>query len=367
MRIINKIVKMIKMFKLRKKYNMSKSGSYMLSSLFFKEIKSKKYPKPYIKTAHRYGFSVDDWRFLGLNKDNYKDYLSTASYFAMHPINGSYSFWIDDKLTLKYLCSGTPLQEFMPKYYYQIDSMGRIIPLMDNEIGGGTIESVILTLKDKKVLAIKLIAGSIGEGFIKAEYCNGIYCFNGKQMSEQEAIARIMSLKNYLITEYLFPHEEFEKYCSNTCNTIRYLQGKVDGNMMFLKSFVRFGTIQSKFVENFNCGGVLCYVDSQGNYNGGYKLNFDDRSTEKINEHPDSKELLVGAIPRWETIVKVANLFGEVFPQLNYLGIDFVVCNDGSVKVLEINSLTSLDSLQLDGSILKTSAGVFYKELSAKG
>lgn len=45
------------------------------------------------------------------------------------------------------------------------------------------------------------------------------------------------------------------------------------------------------------------------------------------------------------------------------MGIDFVVTSDERVKVLEINSLTSLDSIQLDSSILDTNAGDFYREL----
>ena len=49
-------------------------------------------------------------------------------------------------------------------------------------------------------------------------------------------------------------------------------------------------------------------------------------------------------------------------PQLSYMGIDFCVTNDERVKVLEINSLTSLDCLQTDCSIFDVPGGSFFKE-----
>ncbi len=363
MKILGKIIKYCYVLYLQKKWKVSRNASNMVANLFIREIKQKRYSRSYIKMAHSYGYSVDAWRFLRLNKNNYKEYLSTVQYISMHPINGRYTSWINDKLTLKYMCNGTDLQEFMPKYYYQIDSLGNIIPLIDKEdCSENTPESVVDLLQQKKVLAIKLIAGSIGEGFIKAEFYDEKYFFNGKQKSRDKAIEFISELRDYLITEYLFPHKEFNKFCPNTCNSIRYLVGRIDGSIKLLKSFIRFGTTQSKFVENFNRGGILCYINEQGKYNGGYKLNFETCCSEQVFEHPDTKEKLVGLIPEWKTIVNIANLFCEIFPQLNYLGFDFVVCSDNSVKVLEINSLTSLDSLQLDGTILNSPAGEFYKK-----
>ena len=49
-------------------------------------------------------------------------------------------------------------------------------------------------------------------------------------------------------------------------------------------------------------------------------------------------------------------------PQMSYMGIDFCVTNDDRVKIIEINSLSSLDSIQTNESIYTTPGGEFFKE-----
>lgn len=313
---------------------------------------------------HRHGFTVSDWNFLDLNKDKCKEYLSNTEYYAMHPINGRFSAWIDDKLTLKYLCSGTELDGYMPEYYFQIDSEGRILPLMDYDTDKSlsNAEEVAKLLREKSELAIKLVAGSIGKGFYKAEYKDGKYLLNGEVLNETEFCVRLSTLRDYLIIEYLHPHEKLAKFCPDTVNCIRYLLGRVDGKMVMLKGYIRFGTKASGFVENYNAGGVLCYLNENGQFSGGNIIDMEKGKNMIISSHPDSGAELDGEIPLWSEIVEVGRKLDRHFPQMDYLGIDFVITSKEEVKILEINSLTSLDSFQLDGSILKTPSGRFYKE-----
>lgn len=53
----------------------------------------------------RHGFSPNFIKVIGREemRENYKSYLTTKEYFKMHPFNGVYSFWIDDKLSTKYV------------------------------------------------------------------------------------------------------------------------------------------------------------------------------------------------------------------------------------------------------------------------
>lgn len=61
-------------------------------------------------------------------------------------------------------------------------------------------------------------------------------------------------------------------------------------------------------------------------------------------------------------VVKAAKTIAEVMPQMEYMGIDFCITHQDKVKIIEINSLTSLDSFQLDKSIFETQSGFFLKE-----
>ena len=345
----------------------SNSGIELLASEFRKDYKLKKRSFIEIYKIHKKGFTITDWNCLTLDTRDYSKYLNSGQYYSMHPINGRYSKWIDDKLTLKYLCSGTELDKYLPKYYYQIDASGKVLSLVDSDRKlKPNVQDVLNLLKEKKELAVKQVAGSIGEGFYKFEY-DGSILVNGTTKTEDELFNLVKSLKNYLIIEYLKPHKELAKYCSNVTNTIRYLTGKdKNENILYIKGFVRFGTNTSGYVENYNAGGVLCYLDENGRFSEGNLYNFDKNINTVINEHPDSKEVLNNKIPMWNEIVEATNKFSKHFPQMKYLGYDFVVTDKNEVKILEINSLTSLDSFQVDKSIFDTKNGYFFKELMNK-
>lgn len=315
---------------------------------------------------HKYGFSVANWNIFELTPQSCSDYLSDAQYVKMHPLNGIFSKWIDDKLTLKYLLAGTELNRYMPEYYFQIDGKGALLTLPDfpQRNGKSGFGAVADYLKGKKELAVKKIAGSIGAGFYKAEYDGTHFLLNGEAFDEEGFLRKLETLRNYLIIEYLHPHPELAEYCPATVNSIRFLAGRMENELKMLKGFIRFGTKKSGFVENYNAGGVLCYLDGDGKFTEGNVL--EGKKNQKIRTHPDSGKELSGQIPEWDQIREIVGKFSQYFPQLSYLGFDFVITSEGKVKMLEINSLTSLDSLQLDGSILLGPSGDFFRERIGK-
>lgn len=323
-----------------------------------------------IFSIHRKGFQVTDWKILRLTNSNYKNYLSSKKYSYFHPINGYYTNLIDDKLTIKYLLFGTELAKYTPDYYYLIDETGHILSMMDVPIKKENYEvaDIISLLKSSHVLAIKLVNGSIGRGFYKCEYKDGRIYTNGNEVSESEFVAFVLELKNYIVMEYLRPHKELAEFWPTTANTMRYLLCRVDGEYHMLKSFIRFGSSKTGEVENFNSGGVLCYINEEGHFNGGYVI---DRSKKKLSsvfveKHPDTGIEIKGVIPMWSEVQKAATSIARYLPETKYLGYDFVVTDKNEVKLLEINSLTSLDSIQMDCSILETDIGKkFFSSLNS--
>lgn len=341
-------------------------GGWMLTHLFIQDYKTKRASYWKIAQIHKKGWSYNDWALLGITNANKQQYLSTREYCSLHPFNGTYSSWIDDKLILKYILACTKADKYMPAYYFQIIANGKVVPLMDAEecYRNGEIEDIANCLKEKKGLAFKQIKGSLGVGFYKAIYKNedDTYWLNDEGYNRQEFIHKISSLSGYLITELLLPHSEFAKYCSQSVGCLRYILGRTqDRKLQEIYSFMRFGTEKSKFVENFNAGGVLVIVNNSC-YNGGYILDFESYKKKAIVVHPDNNIPLKGCIPHWEEVVKAAKTIAEVMPQMEYMGIDFCITHQDKVKIIEINSLTSLDSFQLDKSIFETQGGFFFKE-----
>ena len=190
----------------------------------------------------------------------------------------------------------------------------------------------------------------------------GKYYLNNQGYSKDEFCAKVESLSGYLVTELLLPHPEIAKYCNKSVGCLRYIIGRNNNQQVQdIYSFMRFGTAKSNFVENFNAGGVLVIV-KDGLYNGGYVLDFEKFKKCEVFTHPDNNIPLVGSIPLWEEVVKASRIIAETLPQLTYMGIDFCLTDNNKVKIIEINSLSSLDSFQLDKSIFSTQGGSFFKE-----
>ena len=363
MSAVKKIVHKVYQIWLRVRWKMGAGGASLLGEAFLSDYERKKLPAGQIWKIHAKGFTVADWCLMGVTLDNCKDFLATRDYYRLHPVNGEFNHWIDDKLTLKYLCAGTKLDRYMPKYYYQIDSRGRIMCLMDapevkHEPTAGDIARL---LEQERTLAIKLVAGSVGTGFYKGEYRDGRYALNGEEMEQEAFCKAIEKLRDYIVIEYLQPHEELAAYCPDTVNCIRYLTGRINGRLQMLKGYIRFGTKQSGFVENYNAGGVLCYLGTDGSFTKGNIMSESGLKNQTVTIHPDSSKELRGIIPMWEEVERAVEQFDLHFPQLRYMGLDFVITSDHKVKVLEINSLTSVDGFQLDGPVYKTNAAEFYR------
>ena len=362
--MVKRIVRKMYILFLKNRWKINGSGATMLADSYLKDYRESRHSIGKVLGIHRRGFTVPDWCYMGLNKRNYVNYLSNARYYGMHPLNGRYSAWIDDKLTLKYLCAGTELDQYMPEYYFHINARGDVLCLPDcpGEKTDAAVGDIAALLRQKGELAMKKIAGSIGEGFYKAEYCEGKYLLNGEQLDAEGFCRKTATLREYLVTEFLRPHRELALYCPETVNCIRYLMGVRGGKTLPLKGYIRFGTKRSGYVENYNAGGVLCYLNADGEFSEGNVIDFQRNRNCMVREHPDTGRRLEGKIPMWENIVEACVAFHEHFPQMEYLGFDFVVTSDGKVKILEINSLTSLDAIQLDGSILDSRVGAFFQE-----
>lgn len=318
----------------------------------------------YVLSVHSKGFVVSDWEILNLNKTNFHGYLTTKQYNKIHPINGYYSKIIDDKMNIKYVLFGTILSDIMPDYYYIIDEYSNIRPLMDAESERDvvSIEDIITLLREKKQLALKMVTGSIGKGFYKLQYIDEKIYANGQNMKTKEFEEFIKSLSNYVVCEYLNTHPYLAEFWPQTANTMRYLFGQVNGEWRMISSFIRFGSKKSGFVENYNRGGILCYIDEYGHFNGGYELEREGKRmhSKVIEYHPDTGKRLEGVIPCWNEVQKAAEGIGRLLPQTRYLGFDFVITDQNKVKLLEINSLTSLDCIQIDDSILNKKNGKWF-------
>lgn len=340
-------------------------GGWALAHFYWEDYKHRKASLFKIASVHLKGWSYSDWSVLGITDANRKRYLSTRDYCFLHPFNGKYSFWIDDKLTLKYILDGTAAGRYMPDYYFMLEGHGMVLPLMNvgEAFRNKGVDGVVALLEEKRRLAFKMVKGSLGIGFYKAEYDGDAYYLNGEKLSGQEFKARISGMEGYLVTEYLLPHAEFAKFCDKSVGCLRYVIGRKKNNELIeISSYMRFGTKRSKFVENYDQGGVLAIVKN-GAYESGNILDKDTDTNQVIRMHPDNNLEIKGRIPHWDEVVEAARTVADTLPQLSYLGIDFCITHDDRIKIIEINLLSSLVGIEAGGiSIFDTPGGAFFKE-----
>ncbi len=300
----------------------------------------------------RHGFRPSDMNVYGREnlRQNYRDYLSIRDYYRLHPINGEYSFWIDDKLTMKYVFS--KYDALLPAYYYQLEK-NRILRLTNCPADcGADLDGVLELLRQKQVLAAKRLWGSCGQGFYRLEYRDGQYRVTGRPVSEEELRELVSGLYSYLIMEYIVNHSVLHHIWPDATNTMRVLIANCGGELVVMRAFIRFGNAKSNGVDNAHAGGIEAVIDEETG-----KILFtqaQDRygNPTVITEHPDSGASFDVQIPRYAEIVEQLKTICLDYPQLRYLGFDVAVTED-SFKILEINSLSGLMAAQCRAPLLK--------------
>lgn len=303
----------------------------------------------------RHGFSVSDYNIFGHEnmRKNYRDYLSVKQYNQLHPINGMFTLWIDDKLTVKHVLSR--FSEHLPLYYFDIEDGAALrLPDCPDSVQASGYEGIVELVRQEKKLALKQLLGTYGRGFYRLEYADGQFYITGEKATEEELIRLLKSLNHYLVTEFITNHETLRGIWPEATNTLRVIMANVDQEPIILRSFIRFGSKKSKGVDNAHAGGggIMSVVDEDTGKIL-YTFCLDKKGyASKITNHPDSGASFDITIPNWDLVIEKCLQIGRSYPELKYMGMDVAITDDG-FKILEINSLSGLRPAQLKEPLLK--------------
>lgn len=327
------------------KNNLQKNGfsehySYWFSKKIIDDFFDRTIPIAKYFWAYKRGFTPKKVSLFNLDENNYRNYLSDYDYFQLHPINGQFTHWIDDKLTFRYLLE--PFHQYLPKYYFHLDR-GEVFRLPD--YSGKlpiSIDQVISFLKEQKELAAKLLNASGGDGFYKLSARDDNYFLNDKKVSRQNLFNIFSEWRDnigggYLLTEYLHPCEEFSRIWPKSTNTIRVsiIRNKNEPPII-VDGFMRFGSSITNYTDSAISGGIVCRLNiNDGTFYDGAIIGKSD--IQKIKRHPDTDSLLEGVIPHWDNVKSVILDISNYISHNIYMGFDVVITDDG-FKIIEINS-----------------------------
>ncbi len=298
--------------------------------------------------AANHGFLSYRLHQYGITEENHLNYIADFEYKWLRHINNKYRHWMEDKITVKYICS--EYNSCFPEYYYHIslkNGNNKVIPMMDCPEGfGNTYEDIFKLVELKGALALKPDEGSHGDGFYKFSYEDGKYFLNHEEASAQDVLNILEDVKNqYLVTEYINMHHEIKRIYDGAVNTIRMIVFKKDGkNPVIGNAYMRFGSKRTGAVDNMGAGGMFAKIDIETG-------RFYDAKIIEANEikpclnHPDTGVRIEGYLPNWEKVkADVLNVARNI-PQLEWFGFDLALTEDG-LKFPEINRFPDYPAIE---------------------
>ena len=287
------------------------------------------------------------------NENTYQDYYADFDYFMAHPLNNHFAFWINDKLTLKYMLNAPEVSKYMPEYYLYIENDGRYSYLMDIPDDVQRDQDFLYhLLVSKKHLALKPNHGSGGRGFFGLRYEDGKILMNDQPISRDEFEALKPSLNGYIVTEFIEQSKEMEKVFPGTDCALRIILYKkpqihVEDPTEYdcMLAYARFGSARSNAASNLCHGGLAVRIDwESGTYQGGFRGNTEfwgSDGAKGFDVHPDTGLAVNGdRIPHWDQIQEGLIKICSYMSSLDFFGMDVIVTDDG-FKLCEINSAPS--------------------------
>lgn len=139
-------------------------------------------------------------------------------------------------------------------------------------------------------------------------------------------------------------------------NTIRILTAlSTDGKIEFVSAVFRSGANNNVRVDNWSNGGLSCNINLITGVLG-KGVTFPDRSGRLVwhSTHPNSGFKLENfVIPMWDKIISDIEQLAQSLIFLPYIGWD-IVPMENNYLILEANSNSDLNLLQVHGSLLRT-------------
>lgn len=311
------------------------------------------------KWAMERGFFPGRIALYDLNEENYKNYVPDYNYFMLHPLNHHFKIWVNDKLTLKYVLNSNGCSDVMPEYYLYIENDGSYTYLMDCPDYIQKDENFLWNLLcDKKILAMKPNSGTSGGlGFIKLEIRKGLLYENNKLIDNKRFSEICESMRNYIVTEYVYQHSELAKIWPNSECTLRVIMCKDVKSSFYEKdswscaiSYARFGSSVSGGASNLSSGGIgigFNFENGKFNENGIRYKKFCSNGVWKIKKHPDTEiDWSLLGLPNYDVVKKKIYQVCHHVSSLSYLGLDIIISENG-MKLCEINTHPAMDYEQV--------------------
>lgn len=315
----------------------------------------------------RHGFLSRDDLLYDLDEETRHRYVSEYQRELTRPLNGRWKDALDNKLHFHRLLE--PFDTHRSTVYAYL-KRGQFIPV---DAPGGTAEPITGNVgaqvrdqldKDGR-LVLKPTFGTTGSRILVCTKTDEGYQINGEEQTTTELTKRIADLDEYLVCEFVEQAQYAADLYPDSTNTVRLVtMWNPKTEKPFITSAIqRIGTERSIPVDNWSKGGLTAEVDSEtGELSRGVHFPYSG-TLEWRDTHPETNARITGTkVPGWSDIQNAIVEIAANYPQIPYVGWDIVVTGEGDFTIIEANSCTDVDLLQVHRPLLDdTRARRFYE------
>ncbi|MEE0741262.1 MAG: sugar-transfer associated ATP-grasp domain-containing protein [Emergencia sp.] len=300
------------------------------------------------------GFLGDQYVLYDFKHNDKKKYLSEFDWYRSRYINEPFDFAFNNKV----VCADILSHYIKVAENLFIKNKGI---LYDFSTGMKQNEDIHQCLLQKGKLMIKPYAMGKGKGvhLLRAEK-ESLY-IDSKPVSKEELFQFLDKKQDFIICEYIRQHKYADDIYDKTTNTIRLItlrEPDTHKNKVFF-AVQRMGTSGTIPVDNGSKGGLVSKIDIEtGRLTEAKCLH----SLDTYETHPDSGTVLRGIeIPNWQAIKVQILEVADKLPYMDFIAWDLLITEDGTVCVIEANTSSGVNIIQLWGGQRQEELGDFFR------
>ena len=287
------------------------------------------------------GFLADQWALYDLNMRKKREYLSEFDWYRSRYINEPFDYMLNNKVVATEV-----LQQYIrvPEIY-----------LVSNR------DAALDLIRNKRDVIFKPFGKGKGTGVHRLSYSGQRFEIDG-QPAERAVVGRLLeNNRDWYLSETVRQHAYADTLYDRTVNTIRIITLRDPGSGQFKVFFAvqRVGTGATIPVDNASQGGLVCKIDLEtGRLSHARSLH----NSNVYERHPDSGTRFEDVtVPDWSALKEQILALCHHFPYLHFVAWDVVKLPDGTNCVIEANTSSGVNIIQLWGGQRNGELGDFYR------
>lgn len=179
---------------------------------------------------------------------------------------------------------------------------------------------------------------------------NGIGILDYNAISDLEQKYLELRAMNVILEELIIQNHEMSDFNPSSVNTLRVVTINTGKTIEIMNAVFRCGNGKG-CTDNFHHLGLAALIDIN---TGIVYTQAIDKKNNRYILHPISNKQIVGfKIPYWENVLETVKCAADVNKNIRYVGWDIAIKNNGTICIIEGNSASDPDVVQMPDQIGK--------------